>query len=130
MTEAAGDRNRWWQQPPASLTRHLLTVLRRVMGEMEPLSDDEHARREALRSEFEGIEQRYFQESDEDLPEEIDRRLAEIEVQLDAFEERPVHYDPDEVSRAGAFVSIIPVLVLFILFQRYIVSNQVSEGVK
>ena len=31
---------------------------------------------------------------------------------------------------AGAFVSIIPVLVLFILFQRYIVSNQVSEGVK
>jgi multiple sugar transport system permease protein len=31
---------------------------------------------------------------------------------------------------AGAFVSIVPVLVLFILFQRYIVSNQVSEGVK
>lgn len=31
---------------------------------------------------------------------------------------------------AGAFVSIIPVLILFILFQRYIVSNQVSEGVK
>ena len=31
---------------------------------------------------------------------------------------------------AGAFVSIIPVLLLFILFQRYIVSNQVSEGVK
>jgi multiple sugar transport system permease protein len=31
---------------------------------------------------------------------------------------------------AGAFVSIVPVLILFILFQRYIVSNQVSEGVK
>ncbi|ODT79151.1 MAG: ABC transporter permease [Pelagibacterium sp. SCN 64-44] len=31
---------------------------------------------------------------------------------------------------AGAFISIVPVLVLFILFQRYIVSNQVSEGVK
>lgn len=31
---------------------------------------------------------------------------------------------------AGAFVSIVPVLLLFILFQRYIVSNQVSEGVK
>ncbi|MBC7284662.1 ParB/RepB/Spo0J family partition protein [Hoeflea sp.] len=80
--------------------------LRRVMGETEPLSDEEHARREALRSELEEIEQRYFQESDEDLPEEIDRRLAEIEAQLDAFEERPVHYDPDEASRAGAFVSI------------------------
>jgi multiple sugar transport system permease protein len=31
---------------------------------------------------------------------------------------------------AGAFISIIPVLILFILFQRYIVSNQVSEGIK
>ncbi len=31
---------------------------------------------------------------------------------------------------AGAFVSIVPVLILFILFQRYIVSNQVTEGVK
>ncbi len=80
--------------------------LRRVTGEMEPLSDDEHARREALRSEFEEIEQRYFQESDEDLPEEVDRRLAEIEAELDAFEERSVRYDPVEVARAGAFVSI------------------------
>ena len=80
--------------------------LRSVTGETEPLSDEEHTRREALRSEFEEIEQRYFQESDEDLPEEIDRRLAEIEAQLDAFEERPVRYEPDEVARAGAFVSI------------------------
>lgn len=80
--------------------------LRRVMGEMEPLSDDEHSRREALRSEFEEIEQRYFQESDEDLPEEIDRRLAEIEAELDAFEERPVRYDPEEVARGGSFMSI------------------------
>ena len=31
---------------------------------------------------------------------------------------------------AGAFISILPVLILFILFQRYIVSNQVSEGIK
>ncbi|WP_420404215.1 ParB/RepB/Spo0J family partition protein [Nisaea sp.] len=80
--------------------------LRRVMGETEPLSDEEHARREALRSEFEEIEQRYFQESDQDLPEEIDRRLAEIEAELDSFEERLVRYDPDGVTRAGAFVSI------------------------
>lgn len=80
--------------------------LRRVMGETEPQSDEEHARREALRSEFEEIERRYFQENDEDLPEEIDRRLAEIEIQLDAFEHRPVIYDAQEVARAGAFVSI------------------------
>mgnify|MGYP003110654360 CR=1 FL=1 len=52
------------------------------------------------------IEERYFQESDEDLPEEIDRCLTEIEVELDAFETRPVIYDPTDVARAGVFVSI------------------------
>jgi multiple sugar transport system permease protein len=31
---------------------------------------------------------------------------------------------------SGAFISILPVLVLFIVFQRYIVSNQLSEGIK
>ncbi|MHC0055523.1 ParB/RepB/Spo0J family partition protein [Actibacterium sp. D379-3] len=76
--------------------------LRRVMGEMQPLSDEEHAKREALRDEMAEIEERYFQESDEDLPEEIDRRLAEIEAALS----QPVIYDPAEIARAGVFVSI------------------------
>jgi ParB family chromosome partitioning protein len=76
------------------------------MGEMQPLSDEEHAKREALRDEMAEIEERYFQESDEDLPEEIDRRLAEIEAALDAFESQPVIYDPAEIARAGVFVSI------------------------
>ncbi len=80
--------------------------LRRIMGETEPLSDDEHVRRESLRSEFEEIEQRYFQESDEDLPEEVDRRLSEIEAELNAFENRPISYDAQEIARAGTFVSI------------------------
>ncbi len=31
---------------------------------------------------------------------------------------------------AGAFISIVPVLIMFILFQRYIVQNQTSVGVK
>ena len=79
--------------------------LRRVIGKVEPLSDDEHARREALRDEMAEIEERYC-DTDEDLPEEIARRLSEIEAELDAFEEGPAHYDPKEVARAGAFVSI------------------------
>ncbi|WP_246660640.1 ParB/RepB/Spo0J family partition protein [Nitratireductor sp. XY-223] len=80
--------------------------LRRVMGETEPLSDDEHARREALRDEMAEIEERYFQEGDEDLPEEVDKRLAGIEAELDGFENRPVIYDTQEIARAGVFVSI------------------------
>ncbi len=40
------------------------------------------------------------------MPEETDRRLAEIEEALAAFEDRPVAYDPEEMARAGVFVSI------------------------
>ncbi len=31
---------------------------------------------------------------------------------------------------AGAFISIVPLVVMFILFQRYIIDNQVTEGIK
>ena len=79
--------------------------LRRVMGEMQSLSDEEQAKREALRDEMAEIEERYSG-TDEDLPEEVDRRLSEIETELDGFEDRPVIYDPAEVARAGVFVSI------------------------
>lgn len=79
--------------------------LRRVMGEMQPLSDEEQAKREALREEMAEIEERYS-DTEEELPEEVDQRLGEIEAALDGFEDRPVIYDPAEVARAGAFVSI------------------------
>jgi len=80
--------------------------LRRIMGETEPLADEERATREALREELEEIEHQYMEENEDDLPEEIDQRLAEIEAALDAFENRPVYYDAGDVARAGAFVSI------------------------
>src|SRR3546814_2636384 len=79
--------------------------LRRLMGEMQPLSDEAHAQREALRDDMAEIEERYS-DTDEELPEEVDRRLGEIETELDDFEDRPVIYDPAEIARAGAFVSI------------------------
>ncbi|PWB81457.1 MAG: DNA-binding protein [Methylocystaceae bacterium] len=79
--------------------------LRRIKGEEESLTDDECAARDALRQEMEEIERNYSRDGD-DLPEEIDRRLFEIEAALDAFEDRMVRYDPADIARAGAFVSI------------------------
>ncbi len=40
------------------------------------------------------------------MPEEVDRRLGEIETALATFNDRPVVYDPGEVAFAGAFISI------------------------
>ena len=78
--------------------------LRRLIGEQRPLTEDEIAAHDALRAELDKLEEGYCQT--EDIPEEVDRRLAEIETALAAFEERPVVYAPDEITRAGTFVSI------------------------
>ena len=79
--------------------------LRRLIG----TTDRPHRRRsgraiDALKAEYDELEEQYS-EADE-LPDEIDQRLGEIEAALAAFDNRPVDYDPAEIARAGAFVSI------------------------
>jgi ParB family chromosome partitioning protein len=78
--------------------------LRQFRGEEVPLPAEVEAEREVLQAEYDRLEETYA-EADE-LPEEIGNRLAEIETALAAFEERPVRFDPAEIVRAGAFVSI------------------------
>ncbi|MGV0821025.1 DNA-binding protein [Martelella sp. AMO21009] len=80
--------------------------LRQLRGEEIPLSPEEEATRDALKAEFDQLEEQYA-EADE-LPDEVDARLGEIETALEAFEDRPVTFDPEEIIRAGAFVSIAP----------------------
>ena len=78
--------------------------LRRLHGETGDLTDEERATREALSAELERLEQEYA-EADE-LPEEVDQRVSELETALEAFDVRPVVYDPAAIARAGVFVSI------------------------
>jgi ParB family transcriptional regulator, chromosome partitioning protein len=78
--------------------------LRRLDGHAVDLTDEETATRNALEAELDGLEQQYA-EVDE-VPEEVDRRLGEIETALEALNDRPVVYDPAEIAFAGAFVSI------------------------
>jgi ParB family chromosome partitioning protein len=78
--------------------------LRRLIGSTIDLTEDERASFDALKAENEALEQQHA-EADE-LPDEIDQRFGEIEAALAAFDNRPVHYDPVEITRAGAFISI------------------------
>jgi ParB family chromosome partitioning protein len=78
--------------------------LRHIAGEPVAMSDEETATAETLRAEYEKLEQAHA--AAEDLPEDVDQRLGEIETALAALDERPVKYDPEEIARAGAFVSI------------------------
>ena len=78
--------------------------LRRLSGTEVPISDEEQAAHDALQAEFDQLEEKYA-EADE-IPQEVDKRLGEIEIALAAFEERPVVYEPGDITLAGAFVSI------------------------
>jgi ParB family chromosome partitioning protein len=78
--------------------------LRRLDGHVVDLTDEETATRNALETELDRLEQQYAEA--EEVPEEIDRRLGEIETALATFNDRPVVHDPTEIAFAGAFVSI------------------------
>jgi ParB family chromosome partitioning protein len=78
--------------------------LRHLQGERQPLSEEEAATRESLRLEAEQLETAYS-DADE-IPEDVDARLGEIETALEAMEDRPVIFAPEDIARAGVFVSI------------------------
>ncbi len=78
--------------------------LRQLRGNQTPLTAEEEATRDALRAEYDQLEEEYG--SAEEVPEEIEQRFTEIETALGTLEDRPVAFDPNEVARAGAFVSI------------------------
>jgi ParB family chromosome partitioning protein len=77
--------------------------LRRLTGEIKPLDDEAQARADTLRAEHEKLE---AQCDTGEVSAEVDRRLDKIEAELKAIEQRPLAYDPEEIGRAGAFVSI------------------------
>ncbi|TPJ35898.1 ParB/RepB/Spo0J family partition protein [Mesorhizobium sp. B2-6-5] len=80
--------------------------LRQLRGEPMPLAPEEVTTREALQAEFDRLSEEY--DSVEELPDDIDQRLAELETGLESFQGRPLAFDPAEIVRAGAFISIAP----------------------
>jgi len=78
--------------------------LRRLDGAVTDLTEAELATYDALHEEFERLEVQYAEA--EELPEDVDRRLGEIETAIQAFDGRPAVFDPALIARAGAFVSI------------------------
>jgi ParB family chromosome partitioning protein len=104
--EAAAVRSQGWKWLEVALDfpyGHTFG-LRQISGEPVAMSDEEIATAEALRAEYDRLEEAHA-EADE-LPEEIDQRTGEIETALAALDERPLKYDPDEVARAGVLINI------------------------
>ena len=80
--------------------------LRRLEGERAPLSDGEQQAYDALKAEFDALQVEH--DGAEELPDEIDRRLGELEAGIEAFEQRPWRFPAEDVARAGAFICLDP----------------------
>lgn len=93
-----------WIEVAAEFPYGHTSGLRRLAGETASLTDEQQASHDALRAEYDKLEETYAEA--EELPDEVDQRLGEIETALEAFDDRPVIYDPADIARAGAFVSI------------------------
>jgi len=78
--------------------------LREIDGEQPPVSDEGEVRLEALREEADRLEDQWS--GADDIPEEVTARVNAIDIEIAAIVSPPLVYDPAEVARAGAFVSI------------------------
>src|SRR3954451_24621966 len=95
---------RWTEKARDFPYRHTYG-LPRVFPTIEPLSGEDQARLDALREELKQIELAHA-ETGKDLPEEVDQRLSELETAIEALEHRPGAFAPEDVARAGAYVSL------------------------
>jgi ParB family transcriptional regulator, chromosome partitioning protein len=103
-TEAvAAEGWKWMEIAPEFAYGHNFG-LRRLRGEIVALTAEEEATRDALQAEFDSLSDAYS--AADELPAEVDERLSELETALETFESRPLVFDPAEIARAGAFVSI------------------------
>jgi ParB family chromosome partitioning protein len=78
--------------------------LRPLPGTQAPLTEEEQTRYDAAVAEYNRLSEE--NESADDLPEDVDRRMAQLEAEIAAVDEHPAIYDATEMARAGVFVSI------------------------
>lgn len=78
--------------------------LRRFYGEQAEMTQAELDRHDTLRAEYDKLDADYAEA--EEYSEETERRLEELGAELDELNDRPYLFDPEEVARGGAFISL------------------------
>ena len=78
--------------------------MRRLAGEQPPMRDEDGAAHAALLAEYRALEEEYS--GQDEYPEEVDAKLGALEAAMEALEQRPLIFDPADVSRAGVFITL------------------------
>ncbi|CAN7585011.1 ParB/RepB/Spo0J family partition protein [Pararhizobium sp. LjRoot255] len=81
-----------------------MSGLRRFYGEQPEMTEQELARFDALKAEYDRLDAAYAEAKD--YSEETEKRLEELGTELDGLNERTYVFNPQDVSRGGVFVSL------------------------
>ncbi|MFG1345469.1 ParB/Srx family N-terminal domain-containing protein [Xanthobacter autotrophicus DSM 431] len=78
--------------------------LRRAYPHPVELPEDEEAALAAVQAEYDRLSSEH--EGAEDLPPEVDERFGELEAEIERIDALCHAYDPDDIARGGAFVTL------------------------
>ena len=93
-----------WVEAAISFPYGHTSGMRRVYAEPDEMSAEEIARHDAVKAEYDKLDDEYA--AMEEADEEIENRLDRLGAELDAFSDRPQIYDPEQKALAGAFVTL------------------------
>ena len=93
-----------WVEAAISFPYGHTSGMRRIYAEPRELSAEEIERYDALKAEYDKLDAEYAEAEDAD--EEIENKLDQLGAELDAFDDRPQVYDPDQKAIAGVFVTL------------------------
>ncbi|MBO9376938.1 chromosome partitioning protein ParB [Sphingomonas histidinilytica] len=102
--EKIGGEGWKWVATAVDLPWGVTNGLREIGGVPVPRTPEEDARLAELEAEAEKIEAEWA--DDPNVPDEVHERIAAIDTEIGALVERPMTFEPEEVARAGVFVSI------------------------
>lgn len=78
--------------------------LRRFYGHQPEMTEDELARYNDLKADYDRLDAEYAQA--EEYSQDTEARLEELGHEIDAFNDRPYQFNPEEVAYGGAFISL------------------------
>ncbi|TWA88591.1 ParB/RepB/Spo0J family partition protein [Bradyrhizobium stylosanthis] len=78
--------------------------MRRAYPHPVELSAEDQAALQALQTEFDWLTEEH--QTAEELPDEVDARFGQLESQIEQLEAKRQAYDPGDVARGGAFVTL------------------------
>lgn len=93
-----------WVESAIDLPWNATSGMRRILGTQTPMTAEEAARLAALDAQADELSATWSDAPE--IPPEVDASIDAVEAEIGALVDRPTIFDPEDMARAGAFVSI------------------------